>query len=75
MPPTHDPGARADGAFLADLLRVGDVDAAIDAGLMDFAGDASLDPVALAVVIGARDRLRQAWDARERHRARAARLA
>jgi len=64
---------------LASLLRVDDVDAAIDAGLMDFvpcprcAGDAALAE-ACALVAGAQQRLRVAWAARERHRARAARL-
>ena len=64
---------------LAALLRVDDVDAAIDAGLMDFvpcrccAGDAALAEASL-LVAGAQQRLRIAWKARERHRARATRL-
>jgi hypothetical protein len=55
-------------------LMAGDLDAAIDTGLMAFqpcacAGDAG------AVVLQAQQRLRTAWDARERYRQRQARLA
>ena len=62
--------ARALHAQLAD----GDLDAAIETGLMDFrpcacAGDAT------AVVMQAQQRLRAAWAARERYRQRQARLA
>jgi len=61
---------------LLHLLRTGDVDAAIDAGLMQ------LPPAALDAVDGAegillaqtRQRLMTAWAARERFRARQARL-
>ena len=52
----------------------GDVDAAIDAGLMAFLPcDCADDRV--NVVMQAQQRLRTAWDARERYRQRDARLA
>ncbi|WP_369980775.1 hypothetical protein [Xanthomonas bundabergensis] len=58
-----------------------DLDAAIDGGLMDYAGDADDDrldpahPQLRAQLLAAQQRLREAWAARERHRARSARLA
>lgn len=58
-----------------------DLDAALDAGLMDYVpqpGDAALDPQRPDLprrLAQAQQRLRDAWAARERHRARAARLA
>jgi len=56
---------------LLALLGVGDVDAALDAGLLQFAtGDAAED----APLRAAQDQLRTAWAARARHRARAERL-
>jgi len=79
-----DPHARCTGGAciaqarrLAAMLRDDDVDAAIDAGLMDFTpcprcAAAAVDDCAL--VVAAQQRLRTAWDARERHRSRAARL-
>ncbi|AKC87533.1 hypothetical protein [Pseudoxanthomonas suwonensis] len=57
---------------LLSLLRAGDLDGALQAGLMDHA--ASGDPED-APLLAAQRQLRTAWDARERHRARAARLA
>ncbi|WP_369944114.1 hypothetical protein [Xanthomonas medicagonis] len=58
-----------------------DLDAAIDGGLMDYVGSADddrLDPVyphLRAQLLATQQRLRAAWAARERYRARAARLA
>jgi hypothetical protein len=60
---------------LLRLLRMDDLDGAIDAGLMTcdlaLAGNAS-DRAAIA---SARNRLADAWAARDRYRARSARLA
>jgi hypothetical protein len=71
----HSPQA----ARLAALLRDDDVDAAIEAGLMAFTAcpecarrDDRAD--ANARIAAAQQRLRNAWDARDRHRARMARL-
>lgn len=66
-------------ANLAALLRADDMDAAIEAGLMDFVPcprcvEAGAPADACSRVAAAQQRLRVAWDARERHRARAARL-
>ncbi|WIH06343.1 hypothetical protein KHF85_07985 [Xanthomonas translucens pv. graminis] len=58
-----------------------DLDAAIDGGLMAYAGaadDDRLDPAhpqLRAQLLAAQQRLREAWAARERYRARSARLA
>ncbi|UYB53806.1 hypothetical protein OCJ37_07655 [Xanthomonas sp. AM6] len=58
-----------------------DLDAAIDGGLMDYVGDAADDrldpahPQLRAQLLAAQHRLRDAWAARERYRARQARLA
>jgi len=55
-----------------------DIDAALDAGLMDYVaqpGDAALDPRLPRLLQDAQQRLRDAWAARTRHRARAVRLA
>uniref|UniRef100_UPI0005C294CE hypothetical protein n=1 Tax=Xanthomonas sp. SHU 166 TaxID=1591170 RepID=UPI0005C294CE len=58
-----------------------DLDAAIDGGLMDYRGtdpeDDRLDPAhpqLRAQVLAAQQRLRDAWDARARYRARSTRL-
>lgn len=67
-----------DPAHLAALLRAGDVDAAIEAGLMTVDLEvrlAAFDPVARALIRSTRERLLAAWEARDRHRARADRLA
>lgn len=72
MPQTSCP--RCDQAHaLRALLAADDVDAAIGAGLMDFqpcscAGDDTI------VVMQTQQRLRTAWDARQRYRQRQARL-
>ncbi|MBB4125413.1 Na+-translocating ferredoxin:NAD+ oxidoreductase RnfC subunit [Xanthomonas translucens] len=58
-----------------------DLDAAIDGGLMEYAGNAEDDlldpahPQLRTQLLAAQQRLREAWAARERYRARAARLA
>ena len=58
-----------------------DLDAAIDGGLMDYAGDAEDDrldsahPQLRAQLQAVQHRLREAWAARERYRARSARQA
>src|SRR5690606_13447127 len=57
------------------LLREDDVDAAIAAGLADVVPLAGLADAETAALLAARDRLLAAWAARERHRARARRLA
>lgn len=60
------------------LLRADDVDAAIDAGLMDAWPDGCADtlaPDARDLLLATRRRLRAAWDARARFEARNARLA
>lgn len=58
---------------LHDQLVAGDVDGAIDAGLMAFQPCACADD-RVAVVVRAQERLRTAWAARERYRQREARL-
>ncbi len=75
--PCTEPGAAPDPFRLAALLREDAVDAAIEAGLMAFAdhGRHDLDAATRELLAGAQRRLRIAWDARERHLARDARLA
>ena len=63
---------------LVALLRDDDVDAAIEAGLIDAWPDTCadvLDSQARALLLATRARLRTAWDARARFEARNARLA
>jgi len=69
--------AAPDAAQLVALLRSDDLDAAIDAGLMAFVDDGTqaLDAAARTLLVETQQRLRAAWDARERYRAREARLA
>ncbi|MFT3762638.1 MAG: hypothetical protein QM761_08515 [Pseudoxanthomonas sp.] len=64
-----------DGARLAALLRAGAIDAAIEAGLMDYVPCPDCDADAAAGLLAAQRRLSTAWAARERYRAREARLA
>ena len=73
----RDAGDAPDPHRLAALLREDDVDAAIEAGLMAFVDDGrhALDVETRRLLAEAQQRLRVAWDARERHHARAARLA
>lgn len=69
-------GPAPDPSQLLALLADGDLDAALDAGLMALDADAvTLDPASRATLAQAQQRLRTAWDARERYRARASRLA
>lgn len=66
---------------LLHLVQNDDMDAALAAGLMDYvaqAGDEQLDPAnpqLPALLQHAQQRLRHAWDARARYRAREKRLA
>ena len=57
------------------LLRVNDVDAALDAGLMQCLPCPGCDPGTAARVSEAQRRLAAAWAARDRYRARSERLA
>ncbi|MGY0611331.1 MULTISPECIES: hypothetical protein [unclassified Luteimonas] len=59
---------------ILDLLRDDDLDAAIEAGLARFKPLSGLDAEGNHVLSAARDRLLAAWAARERYRARDARL-
>lgn len=74
-----DPATDApDPHRLLALLRADDVDGAIEAGLMRFDVEAracDLDARDATALRDVQRRLRSAWDARERHRARQARLA
>ena len=62
---------------LLELLDADDLDGAIDAGLAGFDPHAcaSLEPAQRERLLAARNRLLDAWAARDRHRARNARLA
>lgn len=60
---------------LLALLRDDDLDAAIEAGLMTFDGFDTLAPDEGVAIASAQERLRDAWAARDRYRAREARLA
>lgn len=70
--PVHD---CAQLGRLLEQLRADAVDAALRAGLMEFAPCADCDPLGRAEVLAAQQRLHAAWAARERYRARSARLA
>ena len=68
----------ADAALLLRLVRDDRIDDAIDAGLMRYqpsSTDLAIDAAGARLLADTRLRLQRAWDARERHRARAARLA
>jgi hypothetical protein len=72
----HDRDADTEVAKrLLALLRDDDVDGAISAGLMAFDGFDTLAPDERAAIASAQQRLRDAWAARDRYRAREARLA
>ena len=61
---------------LLDFVLADDIDAALDAGLMDYLpqpGDDALEPNLPQLLQDAQQRLRDAWAARERHRARTVR--
>lgn len=70
------PAETIDAARLLAALRDGNLDAAIEAGLMRWDADCGpgLADADLALVRDARSQLQAAWAARERYRARAARL-
>ena len=59
---------------LAAFVDGDEIDAAIDAGLMDFVPCPACDPAAASMVADAQRRLAFAWAARDRYRAREARL-
>jgi hypothetical protein len=67
--------AIVDGAHLVALILDDELDAALEAGLMEFVDDPALAPAARGLILAMQRRLREAWDARERYRARGARLA
>lgn len=61
-------------ALIVELLRTDDIDAALEAGLMQVEPDVAGDDGARALVAAVQQRLSLAWAARARHLARAARL-
>lgn len=70
--------AAPDAAALLRLVRDDRIDAAIEAGLMHYQpslADPGIDAEGAALLSATQHRLQTAWDARERHRARASRLA
>lgn len=67
--------AIVDCAHLVALILDDELDAALEAGLMAFVDDPALAPAARGLLLATQRRLREAWDARERYRAREARLA
>ncbi|MHC9085928.1 hypothetical protein ACYX7E_12980 [Luteimonas sp. RIT-PG2_3] len=73
----HDSPA-PDAALLLRLVRDDRIDDAIEAGLMrdpPASPDTAIDADGARLLADTRLRLQRAWEARERHRARAARLA
>ncbi|MGY1519823.1 hypothetical protein [Luteimonas sp. A482] len=75
-PAAPPPAAAAlDAGHIAALILADDLDAALEAGLMEFVDDPALAPPARALILATQRRLREAWDARERYRAREARPA
>ena len=60
---------------LAALILADDLDAALQAGLMEFVDDPTLAPATRELILTTQRRLREAWDARDRYRAREKRLA
>lgn len=71
-PSPHDCSQLPD---LLALIRADHIDAALRTGLMEFVPCTDCDPLAQAEVLAVQQRLRTAWAARERYRARNARLA
>lgn len=65
----------AHAVALSRLLDADDVDAALDAGLMDFVPCASCSRDSTATVVEHQQRLANAWAARDRYFARETRLA
>ncbi|AEQ95971.1 hypothetical protein ACQR5V_16100 [Xanthomonas oryzae pv. oryzicola] len=74
------PAPRALPLQLFDCVQADDLDRALALGLMAYLPDPQHDvldadcPQVCATLLGAQQRLRDAWAARERYRARAARL-
>lgn len=69
--PTHD---CRNTLRIAALLEAGDIDAALESGLMEARPCPACDASATEDLRAAQHRLANAWAARERHRAREARL-
>jgi hypothetical protein len=69
----RDAGTEVAQRLLA-LLRDDDLDAAIEAGLMTFDGFDTLTSDERVAIAAAQERLRDAWAARDRYRARETRL-
>jgi len=72
------PAPSASPRQLLQYVLDDDIDAALEAGLMDYVpqpGDTALDPRLPQLLQDTQQRLREAWAARGRHRARAVRLA
>ena len=65
----------AHGLQLTRLVEADEIDAALRAGLMAFTPCPACNGVQAATLLGAQQRLHNAWAARERYRARNARLA
>ena len=65
----------AEGLQLSQLIEADEIDAALRAGLMAFAPCPVCDSVQAATLLATQQRLHNAWAARERYRARNARLA
>ena len=65
----------AQGLQLTRLIEADEIDAALRAGLMAFTPCPACDNVQAATLLAAQQRLHNAWAARERYRARNARLA
>lgn len=63
------------GEQLSEWLQADDIDAAIQAGLMEYHPCAACDAIKRACIIDAQQRLASAWAARDRYLARQARLA
>ncbi len=68
------PADREQARHLAALLDADDVDAALDAGLMDFTACENCDAGGAGKIRAAQATLQTVWAARERYRAREARL-
>lgn len=65
----------AQGARLFQLLRIDDIDSAIEAGLMQYRPCLACDATQSAAIVALQQRLAFNWAARDRYLARNARLA
>ncbi|MCS3746330.1 MULTISPECIES: hypothetical protein [unclassified Xanthomonas] len=77
MPNAPMPTPRALALHLFDCVQADDLDRALQLGLMDYQPEPHLDAAdapMVATLRAAQQRLHAAWAARERYRARAARL-